>query len=246
VTAEVALGYQPQLWHGSFVGARYIDGKANLTTVPAFGNAKYTRKGVFTGFRLDTLDDFSLPTSGLLIDLEYFISDDSVSGNSLGEELASTEQSYSSDTVHEITAKLRGASSYDKHTFVADIEYGVVAGKSADNPPIQPKELGGFLRLSGVSRDSLVGENLIFGSLVYRYKWFENDFGLFTAPVYVGGSLEYGGVWSDVDLSISDAPLYSAGSLFAGVASPMGPIVFAFGITEENHHSYYLSLGQTF
>ncbi|MDV7104440.1 patatin-like phospholipase family protein [Vibrio sp. TH_r3] len=245
-TIEAAIGYQPEFWHVSYLGLRYIDGSANLTTLPILGNADYTRRGAFVHYRLDTLDDYSLPTSGFLVDLDYFISDDSVSGSRLPYTDATEQIDYSHDVVHEISAKFRGAVSFDKHTWVAAAEYGVVADKSSNNPPIQPKELGGFLRLSGISRDSLVGDNLLFTSLVYRYKWFDNDFGLFTAPVYYGASLEYGGVWSDTDVSASDAPLYMAGSVFAGVASPIGPIVFAFGMTEENHQSYYLILGQTF
>ena len=246
LTLEAALGYQPKFWHSTYVGFRYIDGEANLTTLPVFGDVNYTRQGPFARFRLDTLDDYSLPTSGFLIDLEYFISDDSVRGRSISDTGGDDVIEYSNDTVHEISSKVRGAFSIDKHTFVAGLEYGLVEDKSGDNPPIQPKELGGFLRLSGVSRDSLVGENLLFSSIVYRYKWFENDFGLFTAPVYFGASLEYGGVWSDTDISFSDAPLYTAGSVFAGVASPIGPIVFAYGLTEDNHQSYYLIVGHTY
>ncbi len=245
-SGEVALGIQPQLWQEAYIGLRYIDGEANFTTVPMFGNAQYTRRGAFLRYRLDTLDEFSLPTSGMLVDLEYFVSDDSIKGSSYSSGITGQTKDYSNDTVYEITAKVRGAYSLGKHTLVAGMEYGIVNDKNADNPPIQPKELGGFLRLSGIPRDSLVGENLLFGSLVYRYKWFENDFGLFTAPVYMGASVEYGGAWSDASLSVSDAPLYLAGSLFAGVASPIGPIVFAFGSTEENHHTYYLILGHTF
>lgn len=245
-TFEAAVGYQPQFWQSAYFGVRYIDGKANLTSLPVFGDADYKRQGLFTRYRLDTLDDYSLPTSGFLVDLEYFVSDDSVSGNSISSDGSNQDVNYSNDVVHEISTKVRGAISFDKHTLVGGLEYGVVEDKSSENPPIQPKELGGFLRLSGISRDSLVGENLLFGSIVYRYKWFENDFGLFTAPVYFGASLEYGGVWSDTSLSVSDAPLYAAGSVFAGVASPIGPIVFAYGMTEESHESYYLIVGHTF
>ena len=79
---------------------------------------------------------------------------------------------------------------------------------------INPKELGGFLNLSGIPRNSLIGQNKIFGSLVYRYRWFDNDFGLFSSPFYRGASLEYGGVWSDPSISADKAPLYGAGSVF--------------------------------
>ncbi|GAL10535.1 hypothetical protein JCM19233_1512 [Vibrio astriarenae] len=92
----------------------------------------------------------------------------------------------------------------------------------------------------------MIGNNLLFGSVVYRYRWFDNDFGMFKSPVYLGGSLEYGGVWNDTDIRFDDAPLYVAGSVFAGIDSPIGPIMFAYGRTEENNDSVYLILGTSF
>ncbi len=243
---EAALGFQPHLWQEARFGLRYINGDVGVTNAPDFGNADYVRKGAFVRYRLDTLDDFSLPTNGLLLDFEYFISDDSVEGTTIsgGETTDVTE--FKDDVVHELSAQLRGAYSLGDHTMVGHVEYGTVEDKTSGNPAIQPKELGGFLRLSGIPRNSLVGQNLLFSSLVYRYRWFDNDFGLFTAPVYLGASIEYGGVWNDTQLQISDAPLYAAGSIFAGVASPIGPIVFAFGATEGDRQAVYLIIGQTF
>ena len=111
---------------------------------------------------------------------------------------------------------------------------------------INPKELGGFLNLSGIPRNSLIGQNKIFGSLVYRYRWFDNDFGLFSSPFYLGASLEYGGVWSDPSISADKAPLYGAGSVFFGVDSPVGPIMVGYGRTEQNYDSFYLIIGTSF
>lgn len=69
---------------------------------------------------------------------------------------------------------------------------------------------------------------------------------MFTSPVYLGASIEYGGVWSDPDLRLQDAPLYGAGSIFAGVNSPIGPIMFGYGRTEQNYDSIYFIIGTTF
>ncbi|WED22377.1 patatin-like phospholipase family protein [Vibrio sp. JC009] len=244
---EGAVGIQPTFWQEARVGGRYIEGDVSLTSLPAYGQLDYIRKGLFVGYTLDTLDDFSLPTEGVRFNAEYFVSDDSVSGSeTVGEGVASSTTDFEDDLVHEFDLMLRGAYSFGDNTLVGHVEYGTVEDKSDDNPAIQPKELGGFLRLSGIPRNSINGQNLFFSSLVYRYRWFENDFGLFTAPVYLGASLEYGGVWSDTDLSLGDAPLYRAGSLFAGISSPVGPIVLALGATEEGHESIYLIVGQSF
>lgn len=247
VEAEIAGGYQPTLWQEAKVGLRYADGSVSVSTLPALGHVDYKRQGAFARYRVDTLDDFSLPTKGVLLDFEYFVSDDSISGESSNiDGPDSPTTSFQDDLVHEIDATVRGAYSFGDNTLVGHFEYGTVEDKSGNNPAIQPKELGGFLRLSGIPRNSLTGQNLLFSSLVYRYQWFENDFGIFTAPVYLGASLEYGGVWNDVDASLSDVPLYKAGSVFVGVSSPIGPIAFAFGMTEEGYESVYLIIGQSF
>ncbi|XHF86678.1 patatin-like phospholipase family protein [Vibrio sp. HN007] len=245
--AEVAAGYQPTLWQEAKIGLRFVDGDISVSTIPSLGNVDYKRSGAFVRYRMDTLDDYSLPQKGFLLDLEYFASDDSVSGQSANiDDLDLPTTNFEDDLVHEIDAMFRGAYSFGDNTLVGHLEYGAVEDKSGENPAIQPKELGGFLRLSGIPRNSLAGQNLFFSSVVYRYRWFENDFGLFTAPVYLGASLEYGGVWNDVDTSISNAPLYKAGSVFVGVRSPIGPIAFAIGVTEEGYESVYLTIGQSF
>lgn len=234
---ELSLGYQDKLWREFKLGIRYTDGEAEVSNWPSMGNMDYTRAGVFANYRIDTLDDFSLPTRGVYLDLEYLASHDKVSGVSSDLE--------SNDTVYEFSGELIAAYSLGRHTLVGNLDYGVVQSKNSSEP-INPKSIGGFLNLSGIPRNSLIGQNKAFTSLVYRYRWFDNDFGLFSSPFYVGASIEYGGVWSDPDLSFDTAPLYGAGSVFAGVDSPIGPIMFAYGRTEDNFDSIYLSIGTTF
>ncbi|WP_333913072.1 patatin-like phospholipase family protein [Vibrio coralliirubri] len=239
---ELALGYQPTLWQELKFGARYTDGDVEVASLPSLGNGGYTRIGGFINYRLDTLDNFSLPTEGYFVDLEYLVShDDFQNDTSINE----TELTSESDTVYEFSANLMAAKSIEKHTLVAKLDYGIVESKNSIFP-IDPKELGGFLNLSGIPRNSMIGQNLAYTSLIYRYKWFENDFGLFKSPFYVGASIEHGGVWSNNDLSIDEAPMYTAGSVFAGVDSPIGPIILAYGRTEDNFDSVYLIVGTSY
>lgn len=238
--AEWALGYQDTLWRRFKVGARYVDGDGELSTLPSYLDLDYKRLGVFANYRIDTLDNYSLPRRGLYLDLDYLISHDESVGGTLF-----TEAMVEEDTAYEFGAKVIAAQTFARHTLVANLDVGFVNNKNS-SVPIDPKEIGGFLNLSGIPRNSLIGQNKAFGSLVYRYRWFDNDFGLFTSPFYVGGSIEYGGVWSDPALSIDDAPLYAAGSVFAGVDSPIGPIMFGYGRTEQNFDSFYLIIGTTF
>ncbi|MEF1310811.1 patatin-like phospholipase family protein [Vibrio mytili] len=238
-TSEVALGLQPTLWQELRFGARYSTGNVELSTVASAGKLDFERRGLFADYRLDTLDDFAFPTRGYLVDLEYVVSHDTSPYGSID------NYETAEDTVYEISARLKGAVSHQRHTLVGHADYSFVDSKNA-SVPLNPRELGGFLNLSGIPRNSLIGNNLFYTSLVYRYKWFDNDFGLFEAPVYLGASVEHGGVWSDNDMKLNDAPLYNAGSLFFGVDSPIGPIMLAYGLTEQNMSAVYLIVGTSF
>ncbi|CAK2478298.1 NTE family protein [Vibrio crassostreae] len=239
---EIALGYQPTLWQELKFGARYTDGDVEVASLPSLGNGGYTRIGGFISYRLDTLDNFSLPTEGYFVDLEYLVSHDDFQNDT---NINDTELTSESDTVYEFSANFMAAQSYERHTLVGKVDYGIVESKNSIFP-IDPKELGGFLNLSGIPRNSLIGQNLAYTSLIYRYKWFENDFGLFESPFYVGASIEHGGVWSNNDLRLDEAPMYTAGSVFAGVDSPIGPIILAYGRTEDNFDSVYLIVGTSY
>lgn len=238
--SQWAIGYQDTLWRRFMAGVRYTDGKSALSTLPSFGDVAFHRLGAFANYRIDTLDNYSFPRSGFYLDLNYLVSHDKSVGDSVLVEDQRVE-----DTSYEIGAKMIAAHTFSRHTLVANVDLGFVESKNS-SVPIDPEEIGGFLNLSGVPRNSLIGQNKVFGSLVYRYRWFDNDFGLFSSPFYVGASVEYGGVWSDPDLEINDAPLYAAGSVFAGVDSPIGPVMFAYGRTEDNYDSFYLIIGTTF
>ncbi|EJB1786183.1 patatin-like phospholipase family protein [Vibrio parahaemolyticus] len=239
--SEIAIGIQPTLWQELRLGGRYSSGSIELSTLASVGNLDFERRGLFANYRLDTLDDFAFPTRGLLVDLEYLVSHDT-SPEEIGQ---SKPKDIVEDTVYEIDARFKGAMSYQRHTLVGQAEYSFVQSKNS-SITLDPRELGGFLHLSGIPRNSLIGQNLFFSSLVYRYKWFDNDFGLFEAPVYVGASLEHGGTWSDNDLKLNEAPLYNAASIFFGVDSPIGPILLAYGRTEQDMEAVYLIVGTSF
>ncbi|MFN1531324.1 patatin-like phospholipase family protein [Vibrio jasicida] len=238
---ELAAGVQPTLWQEFRVGGRYTKGQIEASTLASAGTFDYERLGVFANYRLDTLDDFAFPTHGMLIDLDYLVSHDKSP-----EDFRQTNTNGDiEDTVYEITARFKGAVTHSRHTLVGQAEYSFVESKNS-SIPLDPRELGGFLNLSGIPRNSLIGQNLFYTSLVYRYKWMDNDFGLFEAPVYLGASLEHGGVWSDNDLKLNEAPLYNAASIFFGVDSPVGPIMLAYGRTEQDLDAVYLIVGTSF
>ncbi|WP_186811123.1 patatin-like phospholipase family protein [Vibrio superstes] len=236
--ADLGIGLQPALWSEVKVGLRYTNGEAELSTLPSKGDVKFDRKGVYVRYLHDTLDSFSFPTQGTYVYLEYVSSFDTV--EDLGTKVEDDER------VDEYKVNLMGAATFfEKHTLVANAELGLFDSETTATP-IDPYTLGGFHNLSGIPRNSLIGQNKAFTSLIYRYRWFENDFGMFQSPVFLGASVEYGGVWSGQDNSISDAPLFVAGSVFAGIDSPVGPVTLGYGHTEDGMGAVYLIIGTSF
>jgi NTE family protein len=236
---QIAVGYQPTLWQEIRTGARITSGNTTVSPLPSAGEFDFNRRGLFANYKLDTLDDFSLPTKGWLLNLEYLYSHDK------GEQTLGAPVDNLDDYAQEITAQLKHARTFARHTLVGSLDYGAINTEN-ESVTVSPKTLGGFLNFSGIPRDSLVGQNKAYASMVYRYRWFDNDFGMFKSPVYVGASAEYGGVWSDQSVSLSDAPLFLAGSVFAGIDSPVGPIMLSYGQVETGLYSFYLIIGTTF
>lgn len=114
------------------------------------------------------------------------------------------------------------------------------------NPVIIPTQLytlGGFLALSGYTRDSIAGNYLGQGSLVYYRRMDQQSLLPINLPVYLGASLEAGNAWLEKD-NVSAHDLIYAGSLFLGVDSPIGPVYLGIGVAENDQRAIYLQIGQ--
>lgn len=219
-------------------GILYAKGSHELVGLSAYGRTEHERLGATLEYNFDSLDSISLPTHGSLINARYLYAFDKVDSRDVeGED-------YSEQYINEFTIEALVARSIDKHTFIGSAEYGIT--NSGDYlVPVNPIELGGFNHLSGLPRNSLIGTNKMYGRLTYRYRWFENDLGMFKTAVYLGSSVEYGGLWSMKSTDISSAPLIFSGSLFGGIDTPIGPIILSYGRAENGVDSVYLIVGNT-
>jgi len=111
--------------------------------------------------------------------------------------------------------------------------------------PSQFYTLGGFLQLSGYTRESLAGNyRALLGATVYR-RLNEQSILPFDVPVYLGASLESGNVWLESDDVAADDLIY-AGSFFIGADTPLGPLYLSVGVAENDQQALYLTLGQVF
>ena len=232
-TFDASFGWQPELWQEFRMGMRYISGETEFRGVLDIGIDKRKSHVGYFRYSLDTLDDFMLPFHGNLLEIEVAASDDISRLEGIPGEI-------NDFSVH-FDANWKGAVTYGDHTFMGKAEYGRV--KSDFDLQLDPKELGGFLNLSGIPKNSLSGNNKLFTAAIYRYNLTEQDFGLFKSSVFVGGSLEYGGVYNNSDLSFQDVPLYTAGSLYSGITTPLGPLILAYGRTEQSNHAFYVFFG---
>ena len=111
--------------------------------------------------------------------------------------------------------------------------------------PSQVYSLGGFLSLSGYTRDSLAGNYLAAANVVFYRRLNEQSFLPIDFPVYAGASIETGNVWLQRNAVDADDLLY-AGSLFLGIDSPVGPVFLGVGMGENDQRALYLQIGRVF
>ena len=105
--------------------------------------------------------------------------------------------------------------------------------------------LGGFLNMSGVVPESLVGPNYAILRGIFYRQIGRGGSGFLNVPVYIGMSVEQGNVWnSRSDISFGNAR--TNGSLFLGLDTILGPVYVATGFDDHGGTNYYLFLGRTF
>lgn len=175
----------------------------------------------------DDLDNVAFPTDGGLARLRF-------------------DRAYSSSLVQDYNLasfQFTRAFPIDRHSFIVDGRYRY-AGINRVNRHLQAS-LGGFKNLSGMHRDSLVGNNLLYLGLTYLHRLDRQSMLPVELPVYLGISLEAGNAWNDQSQNDIDELIYS-GLLVLGVDTPVGPVYFGYGRSEAKDNAFYLRLGHLF
>ncbi len=178
------------------------------------------------GFTVDTLDALTFPRSGLFAQVQYVDHVTALGGK------------FSRNNVSLFVQK---PFSWDRTTIVLGARLATTTNERNDF--IGDFQLGGFLNLSGLQRNSLIGPQLLFGRAV-AYHRLSDKAPILDLPIYVGGSLEVGNVWSERG-DISLGSLRTAASAFVAADTPIGPVWFAYGLSGGNG-SIYLVLGRVF
>jgi len=177
----------------------------------------------FIALNIDRLDDRYLPTRGYLASMKY----------------TNSSESLGADTgFNQFEMGVFSSHTFGLHNILWGGQYNI----SLDNNPsiYSWYTAGGFLNMSGFEPNSLVGQH--YGMLLagYRYQIGKSGF----LPGYAGMTLEYGNATQKRSEILSNGLLN--GSVYLAYSSPLGPIYFGVGWSEQRSPIYFLRLGTIF
>ena len=196
---------------------------------PLLPPSDFDTQDIFSEFRYDTVDNINFPRDGASFQLGWKREHD-LDGNSWDIDLLVFDQLY--------------AHSWGRNTAIL----WTSGGTRLDNGVDQLRSyfsLGGFLNMSGITPESLIGPHYAIARGIYYRQVGRGGQGFLNVPVFIGTSLEVGNVWSSRhDISLDSAR--TNGSLFIGLDTLLGPVYLATGFDEGGGSAYYLFLGRTF
>jgi NTE family protein len=129
--------------------------------------------------------------------------------------------------------------SFGDHTFAASIRVGEGSNKISLN---QAFSLGGFMNLSGLQLNQILGTSLRYGSLSYQNQ-------LYTLPdplgrgIYGGFALE-GGKMDGLSIGLQQPGWIYGATAFIGAHTAIGPVYLGYGYAQGNNRLFYLFLGR--
>lgn len=203
-----------------FTNARVATGGQDL---PKFD---HQTGGYHARYTIDQLDSANIPRRGGFLDLDFSKSSKAFSAN---------------ENYKRLGLELIKPYTYERTTLIARVKAGTAF--DSDLPAYDQFSLGGFLNLSGLSKDQIRANHTLLTQLIaYNEAWkikkaFIND-------IIIGASIEAGAVWDrrkDVKLN-RDQALF-AGCIFMGTDTKLGPLALGYGYAEGGHHAVYLSIG---
>lgn len=223
VDAGLVFGNWGELRAGTRIGGvNPTEGNGNIL-VPQGWNRDVDWR---IGFTVDTLDSLTFPRTGTFAQVQFIDHVQALGGRF---------------TRNNLSVFVQKPYSRDRFTVILGAQLGLTDDISNDF--IGDFSLGGFLNLSGLTRASLVGPQLMFGRAIGYYR-ISDRAPILDLPIYVGGSLEAGNVWARTG-DISLGSLRTAASAFIAADTVLGPVFFAYGNSDGNG-SIYLSIGRVF
>jgi NTE family protein len=231
------FGYQLGNWGEARVGVQRQQGHYVLEvgdpsdpSLPEQSFTPFNLINYFARFTYDRLDDINFPHSGQQATLQWSANRDA---SGLGQ--------YSD----QVTASYLGAYSFGRDTFSFSASGGTTLQSNVSNDLNLLFPLGGFLNLSALRADSLLGPNYGIARLMFYRQIGRGGPGYLDVPTYVGMSLEAGNVWQTRS-EASFGNTQKDASLFLGMDTLLGPLYIATGFDQHGNQAFYLFLGRTF
>ena len=232
----IDLGKQFGNWGEIRTGIQREEGHSHLEigdptdqTLLTQPNQNFGVHDYFVRFSYDRLDNVNFPHSGQQSSLQWD-ADRNVTGVD--------------NVTNQVTFSYVGAASFGRDTLVFSTNAGLtLEGNVTDVRLLYP--LGGFLNLSGLRADSLLGPDFAIARVLYYRQVGRGGPGYFDFPTYVGVSFEDGNVWqSRRDISFGNT--HKDASIFLGIDTFLGPVYIATGFDQHGGEAFYLFLGRTF
>jgi NTE family protein len=218
---DLEVGREFGTWGQFTLGYRSSHGTGELTTGSPAPHFDFDSGEFVAGIFVDNFDNLYFPRAGNL---------------GVATWLGSREGLGADANFDQAIFHYSQAYSLGKDTLIASLDWRQTLD---DDAPIQSLfRTGGFLQLSGLQDNQLSGQHYGLGRLVYLRQIQDIQY----LQAYLGGSLELGNVWQDKDDIGLDNTLIGA-SVFLGLDTPIGPLYFAYGRTDEDDDSLYVYLG---
>jgi NTE family protein len=183
----------------------------------------------FVRFSYDRLDDVNFPHSGQRSSLQW-----NAYRNVTGVDQRTDQVAFG----------YLGAVSFGRDTLVFSANAGLsLESNVTDVRLLYP--LGGFLNLSGLRANSLVGPDFAIARVEFYRQIGRGGPGFLDVPTYLGISFEDGNVWQN-RREMSFGNTRKDASIFLGMDTFLGPVYVATGFDQHGEQAFYLFLGRTF
>ena len=147
-------------------------------------------------------------------------------------------------TADQVTGSYIGAYSFGRDTLAFSAAGGTTLQANVTDLNLQ-FPLGGFLNLSGLRADSLLGPNYGIARALFYRQIGRGGPGYFDVPTYLGLSLEMGNVWQNRN-EASFGNTERDASVWLGLDTFIGPVYIATGFDSHGNQQFYLFLGRPF
>ena len=215
---ELRLG----LYRGS-AHARTVTGGAELPKL----NDKLG--GYRLRYTLDTLDNPDIPRQGGYLDLDF---------------TKSSTKLKADESYRRLGVDFIAPFSWGNATLIPRLKAGTSFGN--DLPLYDEFSLGGFLNLSGLSRDQLRANHMLLAQLIgIKEVWTLKR--KLIDEVYLGATFEAGAVWDERrQVKLARNQFLYATCLFLGTDTRLGPLDLGYGYAEVGLDSVYVRIGNIF